>query len=177
VNLDEIWNYYEGVAGTNTGEKILRCSMCGLPRQVPNGRFLCACDAVGEFNSERVVRTPEHAALADATVMGSDPQRKLVWDAGRPHASDFRAAIRKVAHNTWTGQFAVIDRRGRVPLNPHALAPLGWLPFERLCRATNSRCGRGVLSRSGRLSVAAFEVLALVRLTRAVVMRRGPAPV
>jgi hypothetical protein len=98
--------------------------MCGLPRRAPNGRFLCACDPVGEFNSERVVRTPEHAALADTTVMGSDSQRKLVWDAGRAHASDFGAAIRKVAHNTWTGQFAVIDRRGRVPLNPEALAPL-----------------------------------------------------
>jgi hypothetical protein len=68
--------------------------------------------------------TPEHAALADATVMGSDPQRKLVWDAGRPHASDFGAAVRKVAHNAWTGPFAVIDRRRRVPLNPEALAPL-----------------------------------------------------
>ena len=98
--------------------------MCELPRRGPNGRFFCACDPVREFNSERVVRTPENAALADATVMGGDSQPKLVWDAGRPHASDFRAAIRKVAHNAWTGQFAVIDRRGRVPLNPEALAPL-----------------------------------------------------
>ena len=50
-------------------------------------------------------------------------QRELVWDDGRPHASDLRAAIRKVAHNTRTGQYALIDRRGRVPLNPEALAP------------------------------------------------------
>src|ERR1700730_15858641 len=101
-----------------------RCLMCRLPRRVPSGRFFCTCDAVGEFNSERVVRTPEHAAFADATVMGSESQRELVWNGGRHHPSDFRTAIRKVAHNARTGHFAVIDCRGRVPLNPEALAPL-----------------------------------------------------
>ena|ERR1700730_156011 len=30
-------------------QRLQRCLMCGLPGCVPDGRLLCACDAVGEF--------------------------------------------------------------------------------------------------------------------------------
>ena len=49
---------------------------------------------------------------------------ELVWEGGGPHASDSGAAIREIAYDAWTSQFAIIDRSRRVPLNPEILAPL-----------------------------------------------------
>jgi hypothetical protein len=86
--------------------------MCVLPRQAPDSRLPFSYDAVDELHSERVVRTPEHATLTDATIMGKNSQRELVWDGGRRHASNLRAAVRKVAHNARTGKFALVDCRG-----------------------------------------------------------------
>src|ERR1700730_3463041 len=97
---------------------------CRLPHRLLEIRFFCAFDAIGELNSESVIGTPGHAALAGATVTLSESQHELIRDTFRSHASNFCATVRKVAHNAWTGQFAIIDRRGRVPLNPDALAPL-----------------------------------------------------
>ena len=98
--------------------------MCELPRRFPNGRFLCVCDAVGEFNSERVVRSPQHAAQADATVMAGDSQRELVRDGDRLHTDNFRTTIGKIAHYARAGQLPLIDRRRRIPFDTKVLSAL-----------------------------------------------------
>src|ERR1700674_116700 len=98
--------------------------MCGLPRRFPNGRCLCVCDAVGEFNSERVVRTPQHAAHADATVMAGDSQSALVRDGDRLYTDNSRSAIGKIAHYARGGQSPLIDRRRRIPFDTKVLSAL-----------------------------------------------------
>ena len=70
-------------------------------------RFLYARKKVGEQGSERVAGsgTPEHTALAHSATR-SDAQHELVRDSGGPHASNFRARIRKVAQNARTPRIA-----------------------------------------------------------------------
>ena len=80
-----------------------------------------ACVAIGKLNSKSVIGTPNDAALVDASMRGK-AHHEFIWDCGRPHASNFRAAIGQIAQDAGANLLAVIDACGRVPFNAEVLS-------------------------------------------------------
>jgi hypothetical protein len=76
----------------------------GLLRPVRGIGCVCACHAVCEFDSDRVVSSSQHAALAGATIIASNLQHEFIRDGISPHARNLRSAVRKVAQDARTGQ-------------------------------------------------------------------------
>jgi hypothetical protein len=116
----------------------------GLLHPVPEIRRVCACHAVCEFDSDRVISPPEHAAFAGATFIASNLQHEFIRDGTSPHARNLRAAVRKVAQNARTDQmaFQVMDCCWRVPFNPKVLSALAShsrIPIVEAQMSTTSR--------------------------------------
>jgi hypothetical protein len=99
-----------------------RSSLSGLGDRACRVQLLYGLLTIGEFHSERVVGTPAHAALAEPTVARRELQRELIGKSGGSHAGDFRATIRKVAHNALTDTPSIVNCRRKIPLNSEVLA-------------------------------------------------------
>ena len=68
---------------------------------MPRVQFFYRWNAIGEFDTDRIIGTPQYAAFAYAATR--NVQREFIRYGLSPHARDFRASIRKVAHNARTG--------------------------------------------------------------------------
>src|SRR5262249_27987361 len=86
-------------------------------------KLLRAFASVGKLNPDRFAVAPAHAAGALAAAR-RDAQHELVRNGGGNHAGDFRAGVGEVAQDAGSVEAAVVNRRGRIPLDTKALAPL-----------------------------------------------------
>jgi hypothetical protein len=98
--------------------------LCNLLRPAHTLRLLYAYHR--ESNSERVISSPNYAALAN--IIASNLQHEFIWNSISSHTSDLCAAIRKATQDARAGQvaFRVVDCCRRIPLDPKILAPLAW---------------------------------------------------
>ena len=133
-------------------------------------RFACARHLVCELDSERVISSPDHAALA--TIMASNLQHEVIGDGPSPYAGDLRTAVGKAAQDAGTGQiaFRVVDCCGTIPFYPKVLSPL----------ATHSVCSVGwlLVSTTGVFNAALTESIQLstIRASRIRSTWLAPSP-
>jgi hypothetical protein len=83
-----------------------------------------ACNKVRELDPNRVIRTPDHAALSD--IIPSNFEHEFVGNGGSAHTCNFCATVGEVAQNARTVQMTlwVMDGGRRVPLNTKVLSAL-----------------------------------------------------